>query len=368
MGLWPREGSPDNLANMPQKMADSGSSSFAELCASSEWTEFGPLFRTLSEGFFHNDSVRAWPRFDMSYGFNKLIQRTFEAKPHELGLTMVTEDQLKWLRDEFMESDPLAGNPRHKFEEAAKAALKDRAANFREAMRQTMDLGNQAYHYNFGLTLTEEENGVSVDTTMGCAFDEFLKTTEIESGQLARVPLIEVPDDLPFEYGDVFRPFLDPTTRVGTAKIEYLSALRALLAPNARDLNNLEQDVQEATKLYLDRMAEIFGQSVVKASTDASVTFARGVLSGNGLSEANDGPVATAAPVGGLALQLQAKAMAESRQFLIERFRLRDVTKDHDLDPDKTISLQDIRPQIASLAFNEESASEFVDDLPRFAS
>lgn len=363
-----RESTADKLADMPHKMAASGNRSFIELCESSEWTEFGRLFRTLCQNFFHSNNVRPWPNVDMSHGFNKLIQRVLNAKPHEIGLTNVTEDQLQRMRDVFVESDPLAGNPRHKLEEAAKATLKDGEKDFRESMRQIMDLGNQAYHYNFGLTLTdEEENGVSVDTTMGYAFDEFLKTTEIESGQLARVPLIEVPDDLPFEQGDTFRPFLDHSTRIGAAKIEYLNALRSLLAPNARDLENLEKDVREATKLYLDRMQEVFGHSAFKASTDAGVTFARGLLPASKKGEANEGLVAAAAPIGGLAVQLQATATAESREFLVERFRLKDVSEDYDLDHDKIASLEDIRPQITSLAFNEKAAKDFVEDLPRFA-
>jgi hypothetical protein len=359
-----REQTPEALALMPKKMADSGSRSFVELVNRKDWPDFFPLYERLCQGFFYNSTQRSWPLFDMSYGYDKLIRRVLGASPDEVGLTLITEDQMRFIHDAYLESDPRSGNPRDKFERAVLKVLKGKAKDFRASRRQLMDLGNQAYHYNFGLTLTEEEpNGVSVDTTMGFGFDEFLETTEIDRGQLASIPLIQVPDNLPFEHGDLFRPFLDPTTRVGTAKIAYLAKLRDLLSPQAKRINELRKDVQEATQQYMSEIEAIFGVDL-EFHTDASVTLARGYVH-RGAARKKE-TVATAAPVGGLAIQLQARAMAEKRQFLVRRFRLRDVTAEFDLDRESTIHLDDIRPQIASLAFNPGVASDHVKDLPRF--
>lgn len=48
---------------------------------------------------------------------------------------------------------------------------------------------------------------------------------------------------------------------------------------------------------------------------------------------------------------------------MIERFRLRDVSEEFDPDA-QIIRLGDIRPQIASLAFDEYEAAKFMEDIP----
>ena len=362
----------DQLANMPQQMADTGNASFGEILASPEWDTLQPIFRDLAQNVFYTGNARVWPGYDMSFGFNKLMQRALVAKPHEIGMIALCEDELKFLKEAFTKSNPQAGNARHKLEVAAREVLNERhsGTGFREAMRQVMDVGNQAYHYNFGLTLTNEDNcGVVVDTTMGHAFDELLETREIDQGQLDAIPLINVPPDLPLEHGDIFYPFLDPTHSVGKAKLEYLQKMRDLIASDGTGLDDLKNDLIETTDQYLDRIKSVFetryGKLAVDVSFEGSVYIARGMLTHPASEQAN-ATIATAAPTAGLAITLRDQAMSQTRQFLVERFRLRDATDTFRSDPNNTVTLADIRPQITSLAFNPEEAVNFVTDIPRF--
>ena len=226
-------------------------------------------------------------------------------------------------------------------------------------------VGNQAYHYNFGLTLTADvERGVTVDTTYGQAFDELLVTREIDSGQLNDIPLIQVPENLPMDQGDLFLPFLDPAGAIALAKLDYLEQLRRILATDATRLAELRRDVNEATEQYLARIREHFEQKIGPFSTelefDASILIARGHIAGSEY----DRVIAAAAPTAGLAIELRHQATNLSRQMLIERFRLRDVTEQ--FGTNAVIPLGEIRPQIASLAFDSRASNEHAANVRRF--
>ena len=366
-----RAPSPANLAQMPEKMAKDGNNSFQSLVASSEWTDFKPLFETIANAVFFTGNQRPWPAIHMSYGFTKLMSKALQAKPDDIGLTLLTEDEIRFLYDTFMASDPANANARNSLEEAARGVMaKTRNGDsFRQAMRQIMNIANQAYHYNFGLALTdEEETGVAVDTTLGRAFDELLETREIDKGQLNDIPLIQIPDNLPFDNGDLFRPFLDPTHPVSQAKFTYLQKLKLVLGPDPQGLSDAKKDVVAATDEYLNRIIELlqinFGKSV-KSELGSSIFFARGVVDRQQGGSADE-VIATAAPTGGLAITLQATAMSQSRQFLIERFRLRDASAAFKEGRHSSVTLNDIRPQIASLAFNPGAAANHTEDIPRF--
>jgi hypothetical protein len=107
----------------------------------------------------------------------------------KLGLRNISRDEWLRIRDGFLERNPQSGGPRDKLQKSALDILGERS-DYRTAMNEIMTIGNQAYHYNFGLTLTDEdEYGVAVDTTLGAAFDELLQTRQIERGQLDNIPL-----------------------------------------------------------------------------------------------------------------------------------------------------------------------------------
>lgn len=356
---------PGALFDMPDSMARSGNTSFEDLIRSAEWQELRPTYRAICDNVFRNGNNRSWPAFDMSFGFAKLIGNIFDRTPSHLGLRLVTEDQLKYISDRFLALRPTEGNPRHKFEVAVRAVVNGE----RRQMAEMMTIANQAYHYNFGLTLTEEDtHGVAVDTTVGMAFDELLETREVSRGQLENIPLIQLPKGLSFDDGDIFRPFLDQSTKVGQAKREYLLALRRLLSSDATGIADLQKDVRLATDHYLDRIKQLFklkmGPGATEAAFSDSIVMGLANLDAGAGGSGDDTVVATSAPTAGLAITLQAQAMSRSRQFLVERFRLVDADPEFNPSREQLITLGDIRPQIASLAFNPAKAKDFIKDIP----
>lgn len=362
--LLTREGDPVALYEMPEKMARSGSTSFQDLVASAEWAALRPLYKTIAQGVFHNGNNRSWPRFDMSFGFAKLIDGIFGRPTHNLGLRLITEDQLKYIADRFAELRPREGNARHKFE----VAVSDVVQGDRPRLAEMMAIANQAYHYNFGLTLTEEDTqGVAVDTTIGMAFDELLATREVQRGQLEDFPLIQIPDGLPFDDGDLFRPFLDPSTKVGQMKLAYLGALKTLLASGATQISDLRKDAREATNAYLDAIKALFTKKVGRLASEtlfaSPIVMGIGNLAPPGVRGADE-VIASSAPTAGLAIALQSQATALKREFLVERFRLVDADADFNPSRDRIVTLGDVRPQIASLAFNPAKAKAFIADIP----
>jgi len=357
----------EDLARMPITMANQGNESFQRLVASPEWREFQPEFTRIAYAAFFNGTNRGWPSFDMSFSFTKLMQRPFATDDvRKVGFSIITDDLFKWIRDTFIAKKPETGGARDKLEKAGKEVLKDADVDFRGAMNELMTLGNQAYHYNFGLTLTkEEENGVAVDTTIGCAFDEFLEVRHVESGQLDDVPLLWLPDDISFDNGDVFRKFLDPTTAVGTAKLEYLSSLRQVISIAGTGDEDRKKQLREATTAYMNRIVELLAPS--RPYSPIEPAFNKSFAMGIGRLDAVPGdnrPAAVAAGNAGLALSIYQTALAEDRQLLIERFKIKDVTEDFDRPDGQVIRFRDIRPQIASLAFDEQRAADFVSDIP----
>lgn len=367
--LLTRTTSDDELINMPEKMAESGNQSFQELTSSTEWSDLKPVLTQVAQSAYFNNNVRSWPRFDMSDGFVKLIERTFPHAPVNLGLDMITEDEFRRIQDAFWESDPRQGNPRDKWEKAAIAVLQDskNRAGFTPAMQGVMNLSNQAYHYNFGLTLTDEDDfGVTVDTTIGQSWDEFLQTREIERGVLDQVPLIQVPDDLPLDNGEFFLPFLYPDTEVGRAKLEFLDQLQTLVQGGESDAVDAKRDLLDAAEAYVARLESMFAAKIGKTASEEffehAIYFAVGQVAGLGPSA--DQTIATAAPNVGLALTLQSASMNQSRQFLMGKFRLKD--SDFEKEPNSVVTVSDIRPQLTSLAFNPQAAADFTKGLKRF--
>ncbi len=362
-----RANSPEALSQMPVTMANQGNDSFCRLVNDPEWIEFEPLFARIAQTVFYNNTVRSWPDRNMSVGFTKLMRdRAFmEEEPRNLGIGNVTRDEWLRIRDDFLARNPESSGPRNKLEKAALSILGETRANPRIAMNEVMTVGNQAYHYNFGLALTsEEKNGVAVDTTIGSAFDELLQTREVERGQLDNIPILRLPRDIPFDRGDLFLDFLDQSSQVGQAKLNYIRSLRKVISGLDLDFDVLRINLNAATEEYINRIIELlsstFGRFALERTFDESFTLAVGTLSNQQL----DGSVtATAAPTAGLAIEVQEAISQRGRQFLIERFQLRNVSEEFDPN-EQVIQLGDIRPQIASLAFDKNEAARFIEDVP----
>ncbi len=359
-----REKDADLLSKMPEKMAASGNEEFEKLIRSREWREStGPAFRQVASASFFNGTVRAWPRYDMSAGFCDLLDRVFASTPQKLGLVDVSAGTLTQLGDEFAALDPRKGNPRHKAEVAARKVFESEEARFDRRMAAWMDIANQAYHYNFGLTLTaEEDNPVAAETSVGLAFDDLLKTRRVERGQLEDVPLIRFPSNIPLDEGDLFLPFIRADHPISAAKRRYMEALNRLVGTGARDLPVLRRDVNDATAGYIARMKEYFeprfGRAAVETAFDGAITL--------GITQDGGPATAVAAPNAQLAVAIQRLSTSERRAFLLERFQLVDATESFELDPARTITLGDVRAQLASLAFDEQGAKDFVANLAVF--
>lgn len=361
-----RASSGDDLSQMPEKMAKQGNESFRQLTTSDEWNDFKLVFSRVAQSAFYNHTARPWPDRNMSVGFTKLMrERAFTAEPRNLGIANVSCDEWLRIRDDFFSRDPESSGPRDKLEKAALSILNDTRSDPRVSMNEVMTIGNQAYHYNFGLALTHEENnGVAVDTTIGSAFDELLQTRQIERGQLDNIPLLRLPRDIPFDRGDLFLDFLDQSTQVGQAKLNYIVSLRNVISGIDSDFDSLKSNLENSTNEYINRIIELlaptFGRFALERVFDESITLAVGSLSN---AQAGENITATAAPTAGLAIEIQQTASQRGKQFLIERFQLRDVSEEFNPD-EQVIRLGDIRPQIASLAFDEDEAARFIEDVP----
>ncbi|WYL97053.1 MAG: hypothetical protein HEQ35_27595 [Gloeotrichia echinulata IR180] len=249
-----RASSSEDLSQMPEKMANQGNESFNQLVNSPEWNDFKDVFRLVAQSAFYNNTARPWPDRNMSVGFTKLMrERAFTTEPRNLGIANVTRDEWLRIRDDFFSRDPESSGPRDKLEKAALGILRETRSDPRVAMNEVMTIGNQAYHYNFGLALThEEKNGVAVDTTIGAAFDELLQTRQIERGQLDNIPLLRLPRDIPFDRGDLFLDFLDQSTPVGQAKLNYIVSLQNIISGVSSDFDSLRSDLLKATDEYIN--------------------------------------------------------------------------------------------------------------------
>ncbi|MFM7365674.1 MAG: hypothetical protein ACKO11_14500 [Cuspidothrix sp.] len=363
-----RAGDAGSLSEMPQRMAGQGIQSFQQLVNGDEWEIFRPNFTRIAQSAFQKRHARQWPNRDMSYGFTKLMVRAFsEEITSKLGLRNISRDEWLRIRDGFLARNPQGGGPRDKLEKSALDILGERS-DWRTAMDEIMTIGNQAYHYNFGLTLTDEdEYGVAVDTTLGPAFDELLETTQVNRGQLDNIPLLRLPQDVPFERGDLFLDFLDSATQAGQAKLNYLRSLRNVISSESRNFDSLRQELIESTDEYVNRIIELLHPSLERLALERmreeferiqNESFTVGLQEGSQIGT-------FASPFAFLTINIKETAENMGRQFLVERFQLTDVSQEFD-PSESIIRLGDIRPQIASLAFDKDEASNFVEDIPSF--
>ena len=236
-------------------------------------------------------------------------------------------------------------------------------------MNELMEIGNQAYHYMFGLALTDDSNeefAVSVDTTIGCAFDELLQTNEVYQGQLDDVPIFRLPAGLDYDNGEKYVPFLSTDTEIGRAKSNYLSALSSVLGRSDAGSGDRAQDLRNATREYEVRINQLLGEreSVLQpADKIIESTFTLGM----GTFQNPNSTSAVAANTPGLAVGIHAESSQESREILLERYSLKDAGDEFNPN-EQLIELKDLRPQIAGLSFDKDAAAEFIKDIPKFYS
>ncbi len=310
----------------------------------------------------------------MSEGFTNLIRRVFPSDPKDVGIETWTPEQLASVEKHFNQMDPAKANARDRFEKSALFVLTgqeiiERALNEteRKMMIEIMDIANQAYHYNFGLTLTQESKlnksesyGVAVDTTIGKAFDELLLVEQVRKAQLKEIPIIRLPSKLPVDQGYLFYAFLDPVSKISQAKIEYLDSLQRLFSVDVKDIADARRYVYESTSAYKARISEAFG---LKTDDDDMFSAALGMTRVNG--EDTVPAVASNNPVLSMSLANSNRRL----DSLMKLFDVVDISEEFSASrkPDQSmISLEQIRPQICSVAFNEKAAADHTSKLTPF--
>ncbi len=355
------------LARMPIAMAESGNQSFQRLIKDPEWDDFGPAFKKIAEHVFRTGTQRPWPNVNMSYGYAKLMEQHFIGKTAaQMGLSVLDTDDVRFISDNFLELNPRQGNARDKFERAAARTLEKRNRFTGTAMREIMEVANQCYHYNFGLAMTEdpqvkkEGTGIAVDTTTGKTFDSLLATEPVTKDQIRDIPLMGIPKELPFDDGEFFLPFLDTTSEIYQAKIHYLQQLNRLLSSGLSEAGEAQliaarKDTEDARDAYARRASAHLAKKIY--GLDAFR------YQGTGHTGEQEEGLATVQL--GLIIRLSERDQSadRTRDLLFKRFSLKDESQS--LAENEAISINDIRPQIASLGFDRSVAKEFLDDVPR---
>ncbi len=370
--IFTRERTADGLAKMPDRMAGLKIESFQKLIESDEWKKgFQRIWWDISEWAFDTKNAVAWPNRDMSYGFCKLMLRAFNSKPEDIGINLPRTALMRICQD-FFSRGPLQSGPRDKLEKSAKLILDDselRSNQRKTALREIMNVANQAYHYNFGLCLTNEmgvtntrayANGgaICVDTTIGKAFDELLLEDPIDEYVLKRIPLFGIPLDFRFDKGAIFEPLVKAGSRAYQAKLKFAVAIQSAILNKAGTKDSPKQirlRVKEAMIDYVNAMLVELPFNVEEAAffDDA---FGHSVSQGPSVVATESGSV-IGSTSSCMTQAISAATSGKGMDFLVRRGVL---------SKTKRFSVHEVRPQISSLLFNLEKATDFVSDIPTF--
>jgi hypothetical protein len=354
---------PEKLISMPEDMKKAGVHSFIESMEAVGWTneksEFKETWVRIAESAFFRGHARGWPSVDMGAGFTKLVDGVLTEKesPEEMGLTLIQPEDLEKFKELFFEKDPKSGAARTKYEDAANEVFKSKD-NPRIFMNEMMTLANQLYHTNFGMILTSDDrelHHVGVDTVYGQVLSDYLDIQEIHEEQLNDIPLFWLPNDISFDNGSAFLPFLSETNKIGVAKQEYLQALSEVIDNTGRGSEDRKKDLRDATNNYMNRIVEILGSKSdkleLKETSGKSFSMEPSYI---------DSSINSTETISGLVVGLYQDKNNASQKVLLKQFHINDKSQG------QTITLKDIRAQISSLTFNKSKAEEFSSDLPRF--
>jgi hypothetical protein len=375
---------PASLPTMPEDMKEKGNRTFVELCRSEVWSRLRPTWELVTDYVVDAQQCHGWPKWDMSQGFVSLMTPIWTTPVSELGFSTIEDQELELIHNFFDNSGPLSGNARDKFEKAAAKVfgfdLEHPDKNSKEAfekMRQVMRPANECYHNNIGMmqTVVEGARGFVVETTLSPASDDLHESNEIYLGQLDGIELLKLPRNFPYSASHIFLPFLDHTHRVGQAKLQYLNALSEVLRKAMTDWShNAEadrrKDINEATKTYYSRIRDhvekTFGRTYAQDAFEPTGDVQVLVAGGKGadtrhthfLAGANAGII--------LALRDAADASGQGIDFITHKLsNVESVVDQFKPDP-YVIKLGDLRPLMASLAFDKQRAANHVAPLKEF--
>ncbi|GAA4893582.1 hypothetical protein [Ferrimonas pelagia] len=223
-----------DLLALPEQMADRGVESFQRLVKSNEWATLRSTLRPWKGLLATSNNFVNWPNKHISHGFDLMIRRTFALSPAQAGLTAVATDT--WQRtlagyDALNQYDKEA--TRTRWEQAAIAAVAQTQAS-PEALRQLMGLANSAYHYNFGICLSNYDalqNGrILVETRYSEAFAALTQLDSAPSLSQASVPALTIPKGLPLGHGHLWKSLADPFSDIAQIRHQYNLAMEAFMA------------------------------------------------------------------------------------------------------------------------------------------
>ncbi|MFM7149507.1 MAG: hypothetical protein ACKO23_06660 [Gemmataceae bacterium] len=226
----------DTVGDLVVLPPDSPVPAHKAFAASQDWQSFRPTWERCVTDAWSDRHVIPWGKPKNHRIQTRFYERLFAKadNPSDLGLTC-RPDLLRSMRVLLLEpSDPTAhpwdGAARSKYETALDGALRSYQADAstKEALRrQIMQLGNEAYHYAFGVSLSWQTGWpVAVDTTISKAFDEFIDRPRVEYGNWQLIPPVGVRLDAnAFNDGGAFRELMDPFSEAYQTKATFLNAL-----------------------------------------------------------------------------------------------------------------------------------------------
>lgn len=373
----------DDLVALPEIMGESDNRTFKEFLHSDEWPRFRPTWELLADYVYDTNQVERWPRYDMTQGFVKLLTPVWKSSVASLGFRSVTDGELTDLRSEFDKSSPTQGNARDKFEKAAAKKFgfslsqpQNASLESQHKMAEVMRVANEVYHNNFGMmmTLRDGDRAVAVDTTLSASSDNIHQTDQIFRGQLDNIELLRLPENIPFEDGSWFHPFLNHTHQVGQAKLQYISSLTDIVRAVTNGLSQEQiiakkKEVNEATRQYFARVREKlikrFGQTYADEALqeEEAITVTVGA---HGTKDESGRPVFFAGADGGVIATLRDASADHGIDFILNKLENVEDAKDRFQPDERSITFGDMRPQLASLAFNRKWAEQHAQGIKQF--
>jgi len=364
--VFTRAATADQLKDMPRFMdEEQRNRSFTLLRKSEVWKVLEPRWFQLADNQFRRNAVAQWGPARNHKMFTKLMRRVLDKAPEDIGVRC-TKDDLRNLSDAFFARSPECGSARHHFEMACEEVFRpDEHASQPTAIQSCMNVANQAYHYGFGMSLTQQHGLTAVDTTIGRAFDEFLETDEVETRKFDKFPLFGIPAQADFTQGDRFEALLVANSPQQQAKTSFMTTLLRCLTDNDLPTTKAIEMIEGAMQSYIGTLHTMLGipeNDFVSPDGDYRIHLAK-----------TRGDAANTAAVGTDVAGLSVELSVDSRkaQTRIETLLRRCSLADDDGNPTLRFqaghggaadSLLDVVPQATSLAIQKDIAIDFLDD------
>lgn len=262
--IFTRCDSVDQLAQLPASSKVPAHVDFAE---SNEWSGFQAVWQRCVADAWRDGHVTPWGRPKNHRIQTHLYQRLLEKadQPADLGLecppSVLVRMRNLLLNPADPRKHPSLGIARTRYENAVDESLNEYAIddpNKTALRRSLMQLGNEAYHYSFGVSLSWQTGSpIAVDTTISQAFDEFIDRPRITRANWELIPSVGLRvDPNAFTDGARFRDLMDPGGDAYRAKAGFLNALVDAIGANDSGTQWAEK-IKTLTNAYVVELAAI---------------------------------------------------------------------------------------------------------------